>query len=356
MKSTPSPSRLLILDGIGGVPLGQEMTHAFQEHGISTRHQNCATMPPIPAYRLRSAFAKLINRSGEDSFFHLPRLDTRSIETLLRETRPECVLVIGFAYRFIAPATLAKLKQELGFSLFLYDTDSCNLYTRRREFIFFLETELPIYDLIFSFSRVTTEFFRRARGLNAQHQPFGAQPIQLPQVTTPALDALFVGSCDLRRIFLLEHICHHVSIYGSRWKRHLPLISPALQERIEDRPVWGTELHHLLASSRIILNITRGPFFGVETGINLRIFEALAAGRMLLTDHCDEVAELFRPGEEIETFRSAGELSEKTAYYLSNDAAREKIAKSGHQRFLANYSWKHRTAEMLQPMGLDSPQ
>lgn len=345
-------STLLILDGIGGVPLGRELAEACNAHGIHTTYRDCARLPTIPLYGLRSALAKTVNRSGKDSYYHLPRVDTQAVETLLRDTRPDCVLVIGFAYKFIDPAVLAKLKRELGFALFLYDTDSCNLYTRRREFIFFLDGELPVYDRIFSFSRVTSDFFRQTRGLNAVHQPFGALPIVLPDDTPREHDVLFVGSCDLRRIFLLEHVCEHVVVFGNRWDRHAALTSRALQARITDRPVWGKELHALFGASKIILNITRGPFFGVETGINLRIFEALAAGRMLLTDHCDEVAELLKPGVEMDTFRSSAELAEKAAYYLAHDDEREAIAQRGQQRFFADYTWQRRSAELLLLMGL----
>jgi spore maturation protein CgeB len=68
-----------------------------------------------------------------------------------------------------------------------------------------------------------------------------------------------------------------------------------------------------------VLNITRSDFFGAETGVNLRIFEALAAGCFLLTDHCEELAELFAVGKEIETYRSSAELGRKRQdYYLNN--------------------------------------
>ena len=80
------------------------------------------------------------------------------------------------------------------------------------------------------------------------------------------IDALFVGSGDLRRILSLEAIRGQVVVYGNRWRRNFPLISPQLQERITDTPVWGGELHRLLARAKIVLNITRSDFFAAETG------------------------------------------------------------------------------------------
>ncbi len=218
--------------------------------------------------------------------------------------------------------------------------------------MFFLEKELTIYQEIFSFSKVTTRFFKHTKNLNASHFPFGAKPINIPIHLPVKHDVLFVGSADLRRILLLEHIKEHVSIFGNRWQRNYPLVSDALQIRITDRAVWGEELYALLASANIVLNITRTHFYGAETGVNLRLFEALAAGCFLLTDDCEEVAELFEVGMEIEVFKNATELKEKIAYYLAHPAEREAIAKRGHAKFLKNYTWKIRVLDLSQRLQL----
>jgi spore maturation protein CgeB len=136
-------------------------------------------------------------------------------------------------------------------------------------------------------------------------------------------------------------------VYGNRWRRNQPLISPALYQRIDDQPVWGEALHRLLGQAKIVLNITRTDFHGAETGINLRIFEALAAGCFLLTDHCDELAELFAIGKEIETYRSAAELVEKVRYYLAHPEERNRIARDGHAAFRAAHTWNHRATDIL---------
>ena len=235
--------------------------------------------------------------------------------------------------------------------LYLYDTDSCNIYSKRREFVFFLERELPEYHHIFSFSSVMTDFFKQTRGLPATYAPYGAEKIAMPAPTEQQHHVLFVGSADLRRVFVLEHIREQVSIFGSRWERNFPLMSDALKSRIMGNAAWGGELHQLFANSKIILNITRTQFYGAETGINLRIFEALAAGCFLLTDYCDEVADLFRVGYELETFKSSKELKEKVDYYLANPAKRIEIANNGHQAFLERFIWTTRMRPVLEQMG-----
>jgi spore maturation protein CgeB len=342
--------KLLILDGIAGVPLGRELQEAFRESGVETAHVDCLQQAVKPLYGVRSAWAKLRDReSGGDTFYFLPKLLEKNLRAWLAREQPSHILVVGFIYKFFDPALLRRLADEAGIMLLLYDTDTCNLYDRRREFIFFIERELPVYHHIFSFSRITTRFFQDARNLNASFLPFGAKPIAgLPSVSgDKLLDALFVGSCDLRRIFLLEGIRDHLTIRGNRWRRNMPLMSAPLRQRVDDRPVWGAELHRLLDQARIVLNITRTDFHGTETGVNLRIFEALAAGCFLLTDHCDELATLFAVGEEIETYRSAAELSEKVRHYLAHPEQRTRIARNGHAAFRAAHTWNHRVADIL---------
>ncbi len=73
--------KLLILDGIGGVPLGREMAEAFNAQGTDTAYYDCAKLPKISWYSLRAGFAKLVNRADKkDIFYHLPRVKLSAIE------------------------------------------------------------------------------------------------------------------------------------------------------------------------------------------------------------------------------------------------------------------------------------
>ena len=76
----------------------------------------------------------------------------------------------------------------------------------------------------------------------------------------------------------------------------------------------------------------------------------MASGCFLITDYCDEIAELFKPGEEIETFRGPQELRDKVNFYLSHPEQREAIAQQGHAAFLKRFTWKARAQEIFQLM------
>lgn len=333
-------SRVLILDGISGVPLAKELCEAIANQGIDARYADLRKFRTLMFYALKSAFQKALNkRENADSFYHLPKLHEASFEAYIKQVSPSVILVVGFVYKYLNPAFLTRVSRKYNIKLFLYDTDSCNLYSKRREFVFFIERELPIYQEVFSFSKVTTRFFKDTRKLNASFLPFGAKKIDLPTNSEQDIDVLFIGSCDLRRIFVLESIRQHVTIFGDRWTRNHALMSDSLRSRVSDHSVWGQQLYQLLFASKIVLNITRSHFYGAETGVNLRIFEALSAGAFLLTDYCEELTELFVVGEEIEVFRSSAELIEKVEYYLANPEKRMQIAQRGHQKYLQLHTW-----------------
>lgn len=348
-------TRVLVLDGISGVPLAKELSEGIANQGFDVSYADLRKFKPLMFYGLRSAFSKALNkRERADSFYHLPKLDEKSFEAYIKQELPSAILVVGFVYKYLNPAFLVRICRQYNIKLFLYDTDSCNLYSKRREFVFFIEEELPIYDEIFSFSKVTTRFFKETRKLNASFLPFGAKPLTLPKNLEQNIDVLFIGSCDLRRVFVLESIRQHVTIYGDRWARNYPLMTDSLKSKVSDHSVWGEQLYQLLFASKIVLNITRSHFYGAETGVNLRVFEALSAGAFLLTDYCEELAELFVVGEEIEVFRSSAELVEKVEYYLANPEKRMQIAQRGYQKYLQLHTWDAKARYLAAKFNKDS--
>ena len=345
--------KILILDGIDGVPLGQEILAAIETIGHVCSYQAASKLTKRKLYKIRSAGHKFLRKlSNSDSFYYLPKITNDSIAHLIQEQQPDIILVIGFLYRFIDTLLIKQLQQQSGFKLLLLDTDSCNLFTRRRELIFFLENELSLYDHIFSFSQMMSNFLSEVKAYPCSYLPFAAQAIETVANNggkEKTNDVLFVGSADMRRVFLLEKLKQfNPTIYGSRWQRHQALMSQTLYQKVNFQTLWGEKLHQQLYNSKIILNITRSTFYGVETGLNLRIFEALAAGGFLLTDYSDELADLFHLGHEIESFKCAQELEDKVAFYLKNDSAREKIAQQGYLAFKSKHHWGIRVNKMLE--------
>ncbi len=341
--------KILILDGISGVSLAKDISESIISAGINCEYIDCAQLKIKKFYKPRQAVNKIIQKSCfAQEFYYTPKIPSQIFAQAIEASQANIVFVVGFLYRFIDIEYIIHLKEKQGFSLYLYDTDSCNLFSRRRELLYFINQEFPIYDRVFSFSSVMANFSNKLNKTEAYYFPFGSKDIPPPTNKQKEHDVFFIGSADLRRIFLLEKLTkHNTVIYGSRWGKNWSVISSQLQKKIIEKNLWGKELHQHLHQSKIILNITRSGFYGVETGLNLRIFETLAAGAFLLTDYCDELADLFTIGQHIEAFNSSEEMIDKVDYYLKNSDKREKIARNGLRLFHEKFSWDKRVAELL---------
>ena len=114
--------KLLLLDGIAGVPLGREIHETFVDQGVISNYFDCSKLTRIRCYGLRSKVAKLINRSKQKGdFYHLPMINGSHVKKLLEHEKPSHVLVIGFIYKYINPTFLSDCCRDLNIKLFLYN-------------------------------------------------------------------------------------------------------------------------------------------------------------------------------------------------------------------------------------------
>ncbi|MCJ7603430.1 MAG: hypothetical protein MUO63_18260, partial [Desulfobulbaceae bacterium] len=207
MANSLQNKKILLFDGINGIPLGKEIHEAFLECGFTADYIDNTLLKKKSCYKLRSAISKILHRALYSSeFYYDPQLINRHFTNTIRRLHPDIVFVIGFLYRFISPKLIKNLKEQLQFSLVLFDTDTCNLFNKRRELVYFLDNELPVYDKIYSFSKRSSQFINEIYDGNCTFFPFGAKPIAQPKSHEKKIDICFVGSADMRRIFLLEQI------------------------------------------------------------------------------------------------------------------------------------------------------
>jgi GT2 family glycosyltransferase/2-polyprenyl-3-methyl-5-hydroxy-6-metoxy-1,4-benzoquinol methylase/Tfp pilus assembly protein PilF len=97
------------------------------------------------------------------------------------------------------------------------------------------------------------------------------------------------------------------------------------------------------SAARLVFNRSIG------NDINMRVFEALGCGSLLLTNDLRDNGqdELFRDGVHLATYRDADELLDKAAFYLAREPLREKIAASGRAEALARHTYRHRLERLL---------
>ncbi len=96
--------------------------------------------------------------------------------------------------------------------------------------------------------------------------------------------------------------------------------------------------------SRINLNISQPS---IETGLPQRILDIMGSGGFCLSNYQKEIDDYFVIGKEIEVFHDLDELKEKTAYYLSHEKERLRIAINGYQKIRENFSYLHQLGQIL---------
>ena len=180
------------------------------------------------------------------------------------------------------------------------------------------------FDYIFMAQREYVPHFRQFNP-HAYWLPLACDPeIHGTQSRDKLYDVGFVGALAFnpRRQQLLDKLGAGVNLY-------------------RDRCFWK-EMTEVFAASRIVFNTF------ARNDLNMRFFEALCSGSMLLSDMAvgSGQAELFRDGEDYACYSDAT-LIETARFYLENDALRELIAERGNKMVLNAHTYLHRMQDLL---------
>ncbi len=106
----------------------------------------------------------------------------------------------------------------------------------------------------------------------------------------------------------------------------------------------GKDAAVVYAGSKINLNLS---LKGIEGGTPQRVMDVMGAGGFVMTNYCEETAELFEENKEIVMFKTPEELLEKVEYYLQHDKEREQIARAGHDKVLDCYTYEKKLEKLL---------
>lgn len=96
-----------------------------------------------------------------------------------------------------------------------------------------------------------------------------------------------------------------------------------------------------IGNSKIGFNIA------MKDDINMRCFETMATGTMLLTDRIPHIEELFEDKKHLVLYDGLDDMIEKAKYYLDHDQEREKIAQAGYEQVMANHTIQSRVDAIL---------
>ena len=161
-----------------------------------------------------------------------------------------------------------------------------------------------------------------------------------------------VASKTVRSAGVFRGLCRLATLsrYRHETRRLRPLLSAHAKGRADD-------LSTTFSSYQVCLNLSHvwaDGFAGSElvSHLRLRDFEAPMCGACYLTGHSEEIAEFYRIGTEIDTYKSGEELADKARFYLSRPEAAERLREAGLRRARRDHTWKRRFAKLFQEIGL----
>lgn len=155
-----------------------------------------------------------------------------------------------------------------------------------------------------------------------------------------------------------EGIGSLLQVLRQRWQR---TADSAAAETLPSSVLHGFvpagELNTLFSCSAVNIGFTRmvgdDPARSGSNQMKLRDFEVPMAGGFYLVEQAPDYDQLFKPGVEVETWRTPGELRDKIRYYLEHPAERNAIAAAGAARARADHSWQQRFSTLFEELGLE---
>ncbi len=281
---------------------------------------------------------KIINRIPALRFLKTRQTDSmnRLLINLIREYQPMCIFVQKGEN--IYPETIEEIK-KMGVVTINHYIDMIGHWK-------VISKIAPVYDYFFSVDYVVLDrLWRELELKNCFYMPLAAEPI---------LDPFF----DRRNLYDISFIgTHNNQLYSTREKCILAIRDLGLH-------VWGTA-----SWANVVLNNFHGRSFGEERFdiyaqskivldtnwdllstdfVSSRAFEAMGSGAMFMTAYSGEaIKNAYIEGEEIVLFKDEKDLREKVIYYIKNDKERNKIARAGHARTMAEHTYDKRVRKIL---------
>ncbi len=185
------------------------------------------------------------------------------------------------------------------------------------------------FDVVFVAHKPAVEMFKERGVENVFWVPPACDPeIHGKKKDEKLYDVGFVGVLNTERTHLLKELSQRFNTYYER----------CFLERMAE----------VFSQSKIVFNKS------IEGGLNMRVFEVLASGSMLLTNEArgSGLTDILDDKKQIVIYRNEKELLALADYYLENDDEREEIAAEGLRKVLNEHTYGHRANDMIKTLSL----
>lgn len=217
----------------------------------------------------------------------------------------------------------------------------------------------PLYDFFFVIQK--EPFFEKLAAAGARaaylplaalpsfHRPLGEEELSVAERRHYGSAVSFMGAGYPNRRRAFRQLSHlDFKIWGSDWNGEVSLapflqdggarIEPEQAVKIFNASAINLNLHSSVQAKELV---PAGDF------VNPRTFEIACCGAFQLVDRRGLLPELFRE-DELATFTSMPELLDAIPYYLARPDERRELAMRGRARVLAEHTYQHRMAALVE--------
>jgi len=182
------------------------------------------------------------------------------------------------------------------------------------------------FDYVFIAQKEYIDRFKEAGITQVHWLPLGCDPdIHGKVKTEKSHDVVFVGSLtDPRRVDLLKKVDERFDL--------------SVERKFMD------EMTESFCKGRIVFNNA------IRNDLNMRVFEALCSGTLLVTDPAVGLEDFFEDGKHLAIYKDETDLLAKIQYYIDNPDQREQIAEVGKQEVLEKHTYECRIASMMETL------
>ena len=266
----------------------------------------------------------------------------------LKTFRPDiCFIVKG---EFLSENDLKAIREYSVVVLFNTDDPRFFLKTGGLEFLAsnYVCELVDSVDLIATPSEPCIKFYRRVGVKDVLFLPFACNPdlhyVPLREECNRVNVVTFIGAMYRRRLkVLMELIRNNVPVLVFSGDK---AYSRVFRRYFIGRGVWGRRYALIHAASRLSLNIHAESDLNWKA--NMRVFEVLASGGVLLTDNGRVVSRFFEAWRDFIPWEEKEDLVELVKVYLNaDDDEIQGIARGGQSKVMKEHKYNDRVATLL---------
>lgn len=230
-----------------------------------------------------------------------------------------------------------------------------------------------IPDWLIPYVKISDIFFTMSEGLVEEFKKYNPKSFWLTQAFEPDLfkiskitpEDIKTFSCDvthignlgskpqylIRRQYLKRIIKEGFKVKW--WGPHLPrkittipLLLSKLNKSYGGRIIWGEDYAKACILSKIYLGVDSMPH--IKKSMSHRLYKSMGCGAFYLCRYVNGIEEMFKIGEELETFNDKEEMIDKIRFYIKNETLRKKIAEKGKEKILKEHTYEIRIKQMME--------